>query len=198
MGSFNYIGSKGNKHWDGFYCLSGMSQSTMTLLVRFGENKASSPYLTMQSFLFFVPPPLPVRTEKTGFVGGTGLCYCQWFAHIWKQGWNRGSAPTAGTATDVLQTALPHEDVVQQQVVLQKQKIKKSDFACMSTGSPGPAAWVTLSRGRQLGPLWRDHCVPCHHSLFSQRTDTSSRNNQAPSTETREGWVQNPLTISAV
>lgn len=82
VGSFNYIGSKGNKHWDGFYCLSGMSQSTMTLLVRFGENKASSPYLTMQSFLFFVPPPLPVRTEKTGFVGGTGGCVIVSDLHI--------------------------------------------------------------------------------------------------------------------
>lgn len=53
VGSFNYIGSKGNKHWDGFYCLSGMSHSTMTLLVRFGENKTSSPYLTIQRIFFF-------------------------------------------------------------------------------------------------------------------------------------------------
>jgi len=45
----------------------------MTLLVRFGEKKASSPCLTTQSISFF-SPPLPVRTEKIGFVGGTGGC----------------------------------------------------------------------------------------------------------------------------
>lgn len=38
---------------------------------------------------------------------------------------------------------------------------------------------------------------PATTACFSN-TDTSSRNNQTPSTETQEGWVQNPLTVSAI